>query len=213
MIWAIFSDIHGNEQALDRFIKETESIVQGYLCLGDVVGYGPNSNECVKKVLNLPNLRIVSGNHEELFIDGSNLYLELPLVRTFHKISSANFEYLPAISAFPKSLDFYNYHCSHTISDLRIYKDTEISISKNYIIGHTHQQYEKQIGNYKIINPGSVGQNRQWVNLVDFAIYDSNKDLFEFKSVAYNFEEFVDKIIEHGYTKECIEYYLNKKRY
>ena len=60
----IFSDIHGNLEALERavsFMKE-KGVTQ-YICLGDIVGYGASPNECVDRVRELGCL-VVAGNHD-----------------------------------------------------------------------------------------------------------------------------------------------------
>jgi len=64
MRYGVVSDIHGNlhalEAALDRLERER---VDAYLCLGDLVGYGPYPNECVRRVRDLGAL-VVAGNHD-----------------------------------------------------------------------------------------------------------------------------------------------------
>lgn len=213
MNWAIFSDVHGNYEALTCFIDSTKFEVDGYLCLGDIVGYGPNSNECVERIMELSNLQIVAGNHENLFLGDGELDSALPLVQEFHQFSSKSFRHKETIKKFPETLEFYNYECSHTINKMRIYKNSDLEISKNHIIGHTHQQFERKIGNFKIINPGSVGQNREWINMVDFAIYDSEQDYFHFRSIEYNFDDYYKKMLDFDYSINCLDYYKNKKIY
>ena len=46
---AILSDIHGNLEALTTIINyiEDDNIDEIY-CLGDIVGYGSNPNECIE---------------------------------------------------------------------------------------------------------------------------------------------------------------------
>jgi diadenosine tetraphosphatase ApaH/serine/threonine PP2A family protein phosphatase len=62
---AVFSDIHGNYEALEAFIEHSSRQNIGmYVCLGDIVGYGANPNECIRGLLNLPNIRFVLGNHD-----------------------------------------------------------------------------------------------------------------------------------------------------
>ena len=62
---AVFSDLHGNLEALDAFIKRVRSQnVDRLCCLGDLVGYGPSPNECVQLVMSLPRLNVVLGNHD-----------------------------------------------------------------------------------------------------------------------------------------------------
>ena len=65
---AIFSDVHGNLPALELFVADTERVVDGYVCLGDVVNYGPWSDECVELVCSLPNIIYLEGNHERMFL-------------------------------------------------------------------------------------------------------------------------------------------------
>ncbi len=60
----IISDIHGNLAALEAVLEAANE--QGYdrvWCLGDVVGYGPDPNDCVTEVRNLEALGI-AGNHD-----------------------------------------------------------------------------------------------------------------------------------------------------
>jgi predicted phosphodiesterase len=64
MRYGVIADVHGNAHALDAvlaFLSTQE--VDGYLCAGDLVGYGPMPNECVRQVLALPG-RCVAGNHD-----------------------------------------------------------------------------------------------------------------------------------------------------
>ncbi|MDA8092036.1 MAG: metallophosphoesterase family protein [Nitrospiraceae bacterium] len=69
--YAVISDIHGNLEALDAVLadisaKDSEAgIKRKLLCLGDVVGYGPNPNECIAAVKNKKHvLECVAGNHD-----------------------------------------------------------------------------------------------------------------------------------------------------
>ena len=44
---ALISDIHGNLEALQAVLADISAQgVDELVCLGDVVGYGPNPNEC-----------------------------------------------------------------------------------------------------------------------------------------------------------------------
>lgn len=62
---AVFSDIHGNLEALDAFLADVANRrVDRYVCLGDIVGYGANPNECIERVRAIPNINIILGNHD-----------------------------------------------------------------------------------------------------------------------------------------------------
>jgi predicted phosphodiesterase len=60
---AVISDIHGNLEALKAVLKDIkESYAERIICLGDVIGYGPNPVECADIARNFDV--VLSGNHE-----------------------------------------------------------------------------------------------------------------------------------------------------
>jgi predicted phosphodiesterase len=59
----IMSDIHANLPALEAVLTSAGE-VDAVWCLGDLVGYGPDPNQCVERVRNLPNLVCLLGNHD-----------------------------------------------------------------------------------------------------------------------------------------------------
>jgi predicted phosphodiesterase len=62
--YGIISDIHGNIEALTESLKALQAEgVDRYICLGDVVGYGANPEECVRAVRACAEVCIV-GNHD-----------------------------------------------------------------------------------------------------------------------------------------------------
>jgi len=65
MIYGVFSDVHGNYPALKTVIDCLSAYSpDGYFCCGDLVGYGPQPNECVELVRSLKDLKCVIGNHD-----------------------------------------------------------------------------------------------------------------------------------------------------
>ena len=64
MRYAVFSDIHSNLPALEVVLEHANKIgFDEIICLGDIVGYGPNPNECIEKIFSFPNSTI-AGNHD-----------------------------------------------------------------------------------------------------------------------------------------------------
>lgn len=59
----IISDIHANLTAFETVMKHAEGQWDYVWCLGDVVGYGPDPNECVALLRTLPHL-CLAGNHD-----------------------------------------------------------------------------------------------------------------------------------------------------
>jgi predicted phosphodiesterase len=65
--YAVLSDVHSNLDALDAafaLIRDDDAV----LCLGDIVGYGPNPNECVERI-RARATAVVLGNHDVAAID------------------------------------------------------------------------------------------------------------------------------------------------
>ncbi len=66
----IFSDIHGNLEALIAVLNNAHGHgVGSWVCLGDLIGYGANPNECVDTVRALDPLVCLRGNHDAAVID------------------------------------------------------------------------------------------------------------------------------------------------
>ncbi len=64
MRFGVISDVHGNLHALRSTVSElSRRGVDGWLSLGDLIGYGPQPNECVETVAALEPIGVV-GNHE-----------------------------------------------------------------------------------------------------------------------------------------------------
>ena len=64
----VISDIHSNLTALESVIS-ANAVVDAVWCLGDLVGYGPDPNECVERVKRLPHLTCLLGNHDAAVAD------------------------------------------------------------------------------------------------------------------------------------------------
>lgn len=59
----IISDIHANLTAFERVLEDARGQWEYVWCLGDVVGYGPDPNECVELLRTMPHL-CLAGNHD-----------------------------------------------------------------------------------------------------------------------------------------------------
>jgi diadenosine tetraphosphatase ApaH/serine/threonine PP2A family protein phosphatase len=77
--YAIVSDIHSNIEALTAVLARVAP-EDGLLCLGDVVGYGPNPNECVAAMRERATACVL-GNHDVAAVDGHGLNYFNPLAR------------------------------------------------------------------------------------------------------------------------------------
>ena len=78
---AIISDIHGNMDALDEVLADIDkSNVDATICLGDMVGYGPEP-EAVVQAIQSRDIATLMGNHELSILDPKYLAWFNPLAR------------------------------------------------------------------------------------------------------------------------------------
>jgi predicted phosphodiesterase len=59
----VISDVHANSIALDAVLTDAGKVDETW-CLGDIVGYGSQPNECIERIRCLPNLTCMMGNHD-----------------------------------------------------------------------------------------------------------------------------------------------------
>lgn len=206
----IYSDVHGNLPAFEKMISLEDGIF-GYICLGDLVNYGPWSNDCVDLANSLPNSVLIKGNHEVDFIngfyEGNNR-----LVKDFFNKTYSNFTRVEILKNFIQEYQLDNFICKHTLSDNYIYPDTKLILDNDYIIGHSHHQFKYFNNNHILYNSGSVGQNRMFINEMNYLIYDSDLKIIEMKSAIFNLDLIISEMKKLHYPDDCIGYYANKKR-
>ncbi len=65
---AVISDIHGNYEALTMVMQHIEEqAIDEIICLGDIIGYGPDPVKCLDRVMESCQLTIL-GNHDQAAI-------------------------------------------------------------------------------------------------------------------------------------------------
>src|SRR5262245_58840729 len=163
MRYAIFSDVHANLPALEAFVDASRRKADAYLCLGDVVDYGPWNDECLDLVRELPGIVLLEGNHERLFSGAESIEGKPLLARLFFETSRRFFTRESALLDLPNFVKIGDYGAQHTIGDLRLYADTPLlEVAGKHFIGHTHYQFRRDFpGGGVLVNCGSVGQNRR----------------------------------------------------
>jgi diadenosine tetraphosphatase ApaH/serine/threonine PP2A family protein phosphatase len=94
----IISDIHANLPALEAVLADAGQFDAAW-CLGDLVGYGPDPNECVERIAGLPNLQCIMGNHDAaavgvIEVDAFNPDARKTVLWTRERLTPGNKEYL-----------------------------------------------------------------------------------------------------------------------
>lgn len=208
-----FSDIHGNKYALDSFLNNIANYkADKVIFCGDIFGYYYHQNDIINKFRN-NNISCILGNHDKFFLDIVDGKLdENVLINKYgntykgikDRIAKENIQFLRTLKKHLilkyNNINIGVFHGS-PIKELdgRIYPDTEIEDTSKYecydyvILGHTHHKMVKKIKNTTIINPGSLGQQRDGRGC-SYVILDFNLNCFEFKTVEYNIETLVSDI-------------------
>lgn len=212
MRYLVFSDVHGNLPALEAILTK-EAEVSGYINLGDVVNYGPWSNECVELIDTLENCVNIIGNHEEYFNSGS-CKVDNPLVQAFFEKTFTSFTHGKKIKGYKESLKFNNFKLVHTVGpNDYIFSDSRVHLQDNTLLGHSHQQYIRYVNGFFLGNPGSVGQNRKFINIANYIIWDIESGEFQMKNLPFNLDYLLTEMKKQAYPDKCISYYKSKKQY
>jgi diadenosine tetraphosphatase ApaH/serine/threonine PP2A family protein phosphatase len=111
----IISDIHSNVPALEAVLKDAPSDLPIW-CLGDLVGYGPNPNECVELLRDL-EVECIVGNHDwavmnKVDVQGFNPDAQHSVIWTQMQLKPENLAYLESLPLSLTKGDFTLVHGS-----------------------------------------------------------------------------------------------------
>lgn len=145
----ILSDIHANQVALEAVLDAAAGHWDRLWFLGDLVGYGPNPNECIERLRSLAPLAL-SGNHDwavlnKLDTEEFNPEALLAVEWTRQQLSSENEAYLATLPPRQTEADFTLAHASprhpvwEYILDLQTALENFDHFDTTYcFIGHSH---------------------------------------------------------------------------
>jgi diadenosine tetraphosphatase ApaH/serine/threonine PP2A family protein phosphatase len=109
----IVSDIHANLTALSAVLEDAEPY-DSVWCLGDVVGYGPDPNECVQRLRELQGLQCIRGNHDAAILGKID-------TRSFNNEARVSLEWLDS------RLELQNRHWLETLEDRLVVEDITLA--------------------------------------------------------------------------------------
>jgi predicted phosphodiesterase len=149
---AILSDVHGNLEALDAVLSDLEEFAPARIvCLGDLVGYGPDPEAVIKKVVE-HEISCVLGNHEAALSSDKALSWLNFMARENNRATKAllSDQSLEFCAALPRSISFaescFVHGCPpdsilkylYTLGDADITALVESLPEKRFFVGHTH---------------------------------------------------------------------------
>jgi predicted phosphodiesterase len=151
MRYLIISDIHSNMTALDAALASADGKWEQAVCLGDLVGYGPDPNEVIDRVRSLGAVTI-RGNHDKAIagvedIDDFNPVARAAVMWTRDRLRPENREFLQHLAQGPKRVDGFSIvHGSVYDEDEYVYapelavEDLRNALTPVTFFGHTHLQ-------------------------------------------------------------------------
>ncbi|MFQ5816946.1 MAG: metallophosphoesterase family protein [Terriglobia bacterium] len=152
MRYLILSDIHANLEAFEAVLAHARGHYDRVICLGDVVGYGPDPNPVIDRLRALEPVAIVRGNHDKAScgIDSAedfNTAARQAALWTRQQLRAENLVYLRQLLAGPIRCDsFQIVHGSVRDEDEYVFlprdafESLKIAETSLTFCGHTHFQ-------------------------------------------------------------------------
>lgn len=234
MRFAIISDIHANLEALQAVLADArDHHCTDFICLGDLVGYNANPNECLQIVREL-DCPTVKGNHDEQAslpapTGDFNEMAERAMTWTREQLSEEDRAWLRDLRLQRQVRDFTIVHATLDTPCQwgYVFRDLDAAASFTYqhttlcFFGHTHvqgafirgdhihhsrgEQLHVEFGKKYFVNAGSVGQPRDGDWRAAYCIYHADENLVEHRRVRYDVEAARKKIIAAGLPRLLAE--------
>jgi predicted phosphodiesterase len=198
MIYAIISDVHANAIALSAVLEDARRCgAKKLLCLGDVVGYGPEPESTVSTIRARAAFTL-AGNHDDAVserIDASD-FIDLAADAVARHREALSEENLAWLKSLPYTYTGKSFMCAHgdfTSPKTFEYISNEQEAAANFtatkaqlmFVGHSHvpgifltgssgkvyslppTNFTLEYGKRYIVNPGSVGYPRTNGNICE----------------------------------------------
>jgi putative phosphoesterase len=202
----LISDIHGNYEALKVVLAELdERQVTDIYCLGDVVGYYSQVNECCDALRNR-NIPSLMGNHDWYMAGRGHCKRSRSVNDCLEYqrkvISQENFTWLQQQPVFRQVGEIEMVHGGWSDPIDEYLDPTEEYFShlpgKVFVSGHTHVPVVQDFGDKVYCNPGSVGQPRDNDPRAAYAVYEDG--VFTLYRAPYDMQKVFDLMHEAGFN-------------
>ena len=224
---AVLSDLHANLEASEAVFAEAERRnADAILCLGDVVGYGPDPSETVDLVRERCEFTIL-GNHDAAVAQNAEMHVLPKDGQKAAKLHQAllSDDQIEWLSGRPYLAEAYGATFAHAAPDqpdawprLDSFAalqaqfsafDTEICF-----VGHSHKPavvsnslgvFQVRAGHRYLVDVGSVGQPRDHDPRASFAMFDTEAFTVDIVRVHYDVARAASKIVRRGLPPSLAE--------
>lgn len=239
MRYAILSDVHSNLQAWNAVLLDIRSVgVDRIICLGDIVGYGPNPVQVLESVYAGVD-HFVLGNHDavicgklddSLFNDSARSVLEW----TKDQVGRNARQFL---SKLPLALDGVTFRCAHAefsepgyfnyITEPQDALPSWNAVKEQLLfVGHTHvpaifllgrsgtphvvpaQDFAIEQEKRYLVNTGSVGQPRDGDARASYCVYDQEAGTVCWRRIPFDIDAYRNAVIAAGISLSA-SYFLD----
>jgi predicted phosphodiesterase len=216
---AVISDIHGNLAALDAVLAALDADpVEAVWCLGDIVGYGPQPNECCDVVRERASVTLC-GNHDlavrgTLDLDEFSGDAGLAARWTQSVLREDVLEWLNGLAPLGEAEDVALFHGSardpvweYVLSDESAAATLLMTSQQLVLVGHSHVALQVVLRGTELegglapggtvlglgearwlLNPGSVGQPRDGDPAAAYLVVDLAARTATYRRVPYDIE-------------------------
>jgi diadenosine tetraphosphatase ApaH/serine/threonine PP2A family protein phosphatase len=226
---AVLSDVHGNLPAFRAVLEDIETTgVDATWCLGDVVGYGAQPDECVTLAAERCDVCLL-GNHDLVVLGRIDIAMfsrnaALAAEWTRGRIARESLDFLSALSSADTSHPVGLYHASprdpvweYVLSTPQAEECIAAMGPRVGLVGHSHVALHFSKGDGRVeghqapagtavelsegrwlLNPGGVGQPRDGDPRAPWLLLDLDEGVASWRRVAYPVDEAADAIREAG---------------
>lgn len=224
---AILSDLHGNLPALEAVTADLKQFdVDHVIVPGDVISFGPFSRQVARIVIE-NRWSVIRGNNEFFLIDYKTLrapdewndavqyaptaWLDTqfdPNLRTiigsWPDSLNLRFQDAPPIQVFHGTPQSPWEPMYWTMKDEEIEKSLWNTEANHVICGHTHLPMDRQVGRWRILNPGSFGVPLDGIFSASYMILDGNEHGWTptFRRVPFDYNRIFDEFERSGYNAQ-----------
>ena len=226
MRYLIIADIHSNLEAFKAVLKHvnTRGGFNQILCLGDVIGYGPEPHECLDLLRQFNHL-CIAGNHDLAAvgkIETTDFNGDAAIANswTAQQLCIEDQEYIKLLKLQLEINGITLVHGSlrdptweYLLSTSSATANIHLLNTPLCFVGHSHVpivftrsndivchqllsdgESLPLISDKMIVNPGSVGQPRDGDSRASYALYDSDEKTIYHYRVAYDIEAIQKKM-------------------
>ena len=224
---AILSDLHGNLPALEAVTTDLKQFdVDHVIVPGDVISFGPFSRQVAECVIQ-NRWSVIRGNNEFFLIDyktpraleewndpvqfAPTIWLNTQFEHNLRTIIGSwsdslnlRFRDAPPIQVFHGTPQSPWEPIYWTMKDDQIEKHLVGTEAEFVICGHTHLPMDRQVGKWRIFNPGSVGVPLDGIFSASYMILEGNDNGWTptFRRVPFDYQTVFDEFERSSYNAQ-----------